>query len=129
MHLLSAISLVDRDLAVAYVPLLAVETVEFLSARGIEFVEVRAEEFANLGCNVLALAPRHCLVVAENPRVRVELEYRGARVEEFPDRELGLNMGGGPTCLVQAVLRAMRPLASVPIASRTEEEEQSVGIL
>jgi len=79
--------------------------VELLSARGIEFVEVTAEEFANLGCNVLALAPRHCLVVAGNPRVRVELERRGARVEEFPDRELGLNMGGGPTCLVQAVLR------------------------
>lgn len=105
MHLLSAISLVDRDLAVAYLPLLAVETVEFLGDRGVEFIETTREEFDNLGCNILALAPRHCLVVAGNPRVRRELEKKGARVEEFPDRELGLNMGGGPTCLVQAVLR------------------------
>jgi hypothetical protein len=37
--------------------------------------------------------------------VRRELEKRRVRVEEFPDAELGLNMGGGPTCLVQAVLR------------------------
>ncbi len=105
MHLLSAISLVDTDLAVAYLPLLAVETVELLEARGVEFVEITREEFDNLGCNILALAPRHCLMVAGNPRVRRELEMRGARVEEFPDVELGRNMGGGPTCLVQALLR------------------------
>ncbi len=105
MHFLSAISLIDVDLAVAYLPLLAVETVELLRDRGIEFIEITREEFDNLGCNILALAPRHCLMVAGNPRVRRELEKRGVRVEEFPDRELGLNMGGGPTCLVQAVWR------------------------
>ncbi|HCJ09972.1 MAG TPA: arginine deiminase [Clostridiales bacterium] len=105
MHLLSAISLVDVDLAVAYLPVLAVETVEFLRARGIEFVEVPDEEYPTLGCNVLALAPRHCVVAAGNPRVRRDLERRGVAVEEFPARELGLNMGGGPTCLVQALLR------------------------
>ncbi len=105
MHLLSSISLVDRDLAVAFLPLLAVETVELLRGRGVEFIEITREEFDNLGCNILALGPRHCLMVAGNPRVRRELERKGARVEEFPDRELGLNMGGGPTCLVQALLR------------------------
>lgn len=105
MHLLSIISLVDSDLAVVYLPLLAVETVEFLRERGVEFLPVTGEEFGNLACNILALGPRHCLAVAGNPRVRRELERRGATVEEFPDRQLGLNMGGGPTCLVQAVLR------------------------
>ena len=105
MHLLSLISLVDRDLAVVYLPLLAVETVELLRAEGVELLEITPEEFENLGCNILALGPRHCLVVAGNRRVRRELEKRRVRVEEFPDAELGLNMGGGPTCLVQAVLR------------------------
>jgi N-dimethylarginine dimethylaminohydrolase len=105
MHLLSLISLVDRDLAVVYLPLLAVETVELLRAEGVELLEITPEEFENLGCNILALGPRHCLVVAGNPRVRRELEKRRVRVEEFSDVELGLNMGGGPTCLVQAVLR------------------------
>ncbi len=105
MHLLSAISLVDHDLAVAYLPLLAVETVELLRDEGIEFIEITREEFDNLGCNILALGPRHCLVVAGNPRIHRELEKKGAEVREFPDQELGLNMGGGPTCLVQAVLR------------------------
>jgi len=105
MHLLSSISLVDHDLAVAFLPLLAVETAELLRGRGVEFIEITREEFDSLGCNILALGPRHCLTVAGNPRVRRELEKKGARVEEFPDRELGLNMGGGPTCLVQAILR------------------------
>ena len=105
MHLLSLISLVDRDLAVVYLPLLAVETVELLRAEGVELLEITPGEFENLGGNILALGPRHCLVVAGNPRVRRELEKRRVRVEEFPDAELGLNMGGGPTCLVQAVLR------------------------
>ncbi len=41
MHLLSAISLIDSDLAVAYLPLPAVETVELLRERGIGFVEGR----------------------------------------------------------------------------------------
>ena len=105
MHLLSLISLVDRDLAVVYLPLLAVETVELLRAEEVELLEITPGEFENLGGNILALGPRHCLVVAGNPRVRRELEKRRVRVEEFPDAELGLNMGGGPTCLVQAVLR------------------------
>lgn len=105
MHLLSLVSMIDEDLAVAYLPLLAVETVEMFRERGIELVEVPDEEFPTQGCNVLALAPRHCVVMSGNPRVREALESRGVEVQEFPGRELGGNMGGGPTCLVQAVLR------------------------
>jgi len=105
MHLLSLISMIDHDLAVAYLPLMAVETVQMLREKGIELVEVDDEEFLTQGCNVLALAPRRCVVMSGNPRVRAALEARGVEVREFPGRELGGNMGGGPTCLVQALLR------------------------
>jgi len=105
MHLLSCISVLDADLAVAYLPPLAVETVEFLRARGIEIVEVSESEFNNLACNVLAVGPRRCVAVAGNLAVRRELERRGVEVMEYPAWELGRNMGGGPTCLVQALLR------------------------
>ncbi|MEW6547363.1 MAG: arginine deiminase family protein [Bacillota bacterium] len=105
MHLLSVISMIDYDLAVVYPPLMAVEAVEMLRANGVELIEVDDEEFLTQGCNILALAPRRCVVMAGNPRVRKQLEKRGVEVHEFPGRELGLNMGGGPTCLVQAVLR------------------------
>ena len=57
-----------RDLAVVYSPLLPVLFREWLLERGITLVEVPDEEFDTMGTNVLALAPRRCLMLAGNPR-------------------------------------------------------------
>ncbi len=83
MHLMSLISPVDRDLAVVYSRLLPVPFRELLLHRGIDLVEVPDDEFETMGTNVLALAPRHCLMLAGNPRTRAALERAGADVLEY----------------------------------------------
>ena len=105
MHLMSVISPVDKDLAVVYPRLIAVETMDILRERGIDLVEVPDEEFPTLGPNVLAVAPRRCIIMEGNPKTRRGLERRGAEVWEYPGQELSLKMGGGPTCMTKPILR------------------------
>jgi len=42
--------------------------------RADDLVEVRDEEFESMGCNVLALGPHRCLMLAGNPVTRGRLE-------------------------------------------------------
>jgi N-dimethylarginine dimethylaminohydrolase len=104
-HLMSIISPVDRDLAVVYAPLLPVPFRERLLDLGMSFVEVPDEEFDSMGANVLAIAPRRCVMVAGNPRTRARLESAGAEVIEYDGREISAKGGGGPTCLTRPLLR------------------------
>ncbi|HEX5759621.1 MAG TPA: arginine deiminase family protein [Thermoanaerobaculia bacterium] len=104
-HLMSVWSPVDRDLAVVYPPLLPRELRAALAERAIRLVAVPAEEFDTLGCNVLALAPRRCLVLAGNPRTRRRLERAGAEVIVFSGVEICVKGGGGPTCLTRPLVR------------------------
>jgi N-dimethylarginine dimethylaminohydrolase len=100
-HLMSVISPVDRDLAVVYSPLLPVLFREHLLDLGISLVEVPDEEFDTMGANVLAVAPRRCLMLAGNPGTRRRLEQAGVEVLEYEGREISLKGGGGPTCLTR----------------------------
>jgi N-dimethylarginine dimethylaminohydrolase len=107
-HLMSIVSPVDRDLAVVYSPLLPVPFRERLLSRGVCLVEVPDEEFDSMGANVLAIAPRRCVMVAGNPVTRGRLEQAGAQVSEYDGREISLKGGGGPTCLTRPVQRSRR---------------------
>jgi N-dimethylarginine dimethylaminohydrolase len=107
MHLMSLISPVDEDLAVVYSPLLPVPFRERLIAGGIELVEVPDEEFDSMGTNVLALAPRRCLMLRGNPRTRTALERAGAEVIEYEGEEISVKGAGGPTCLTRPLVREM----------------------
>ncbi|HEY6358880.1 MAG TPA: arginine deiminase family protein [Vicinamibacterales bacterium] len=104
-HLMSVISPVDRDLAVVYSPLLPVPFRERLLDLGIALVEVPDEEFDTMGTNVLAVAPRRCLMLAGNPGTRRRLEEVGVEVLEYEGREISLKGGGGPTCLTRPLGR------------------------
>lgn len=104
-HLMSVISPIDRDLAVVYSPLLPVPFRERLLDRGIRLVEVPDEEFDTMGANVLALAPRRCVMLSGNPRTRGRLEEAGADVREYIGSEISLKGGGGPTCLTRPIER------------------------
>jgi N-dimethylarginine dimethylaminohydrolase len=104
-HLMSVISPVDRDLAVVYSPLLPVPFRERLLDLGIVLVEVPDEEFDTMGTNVLAVAPRRCLMLAGNPGTRRRLEQAGVEVLEYEGREISLKGGGGPTCLTRPLGR------------------------
>jgi len=105
MHLMSLLSPVDADLAVVYSPLLPVPFRDWLVARGMTLVETPDEEFESMGTNVLALAPRQCLMLAGNRRTRAALERAGATVVEYDGSEISVKGAGGPTCLTRPLRR------------------------
>jgi N-dimethylarginine dimethylaminohydrolase len=104
-HLMSILSPIDRDLLLVYAPLLPVPFREELVARGFDLVEVPDDEFANMACNVLAVAPRRCVMLRGNPRTRALLERAGAEVREVEGREISWKGSGGPTCLTRPIER------------------------
>jgi dimethylargininase len=106
LHLLSLISIVDRDLAVVYPPLLPVTFWKTLRDRGFRLVEVPEEEFPTMGPNILALAPGRCLMLEGNPVTRDRLERAGCEVLTYRGREISLKAEGGPTCLTRPIRRA-----------------------
>ena len=106
LHLMSIISMLDHDLAVVYLPLLPVPFVELLADRGIGTVHVPDEEYPTMGPNVLALAPRRCLVIEGNPVTRERLEAAGCEVLTYRGDELSLKAEGGATCLTRPILRS-----------------------
>lgn len=104
-HLMSVLSPVDTNLAVVYSPLIPIVFRNELIARGYKLVEVPDEEFDSMGCNVLALAPRVCLMVKGNPITKSRLEKAGCQVIEYEGAEISVKGGGGPTCLTRPVMR------------------------
>lgn len=105
MHLMSLISPVDGDLAVVYSRLLPVPFREWLLEHGMRLVEVPDAEFDTMGTNVLALAPRRCLMLAGNPHTRQLLERSGCEVLEYEGAEISVKGAGGPTCLTRPLVR------------------------
>jgi dimethylargininase len=106
LHLLSLVSPVDVDLAVAYPPLMPVPFWKELRRRGIRLLEVPEEEFRRWqGTNVLALAPRRVVMLDRNPATRQLLEDAGCTVSTIPGGPLSFKAEGGPTCLTRPILR------------------------
>lgn len=105
MHLMSLLSPVDRDLAVVYSRLLPVPFHEQLTARGLALVDTPDEEFDSMATNVLAIAPRQCVMLEGNPRTRAALERAGASVVEYQGLEISVKGAGGPTCLTRPLVR------------------------
>ncbi|MFT3775931.1 MAG: arginine deiminase family protein [Minicystis sp.] len=106
LHLLSLISPVADDLAVAHLPQLPSSLYELLGDLGVLLVPVPPEEVPTLGCNVLAVRPRVVVMAEGNPRTEAALRAHGCEVHTFPAGEVGVNGGGGPTCLTRPILRA-----------------------
>ena len=104
-HLMSVLSPVADNIAVVYSPLIPIVFRNELLARGFELVEVPEEEFDSMGCNVLALAPRTCLMVKGNPITKSRLEAAGCKVIEYEGADISVKGGGGPTCLTRPITR------------------------
>jgi N-dimethylarginine dimethylaminohydrolase len=106
LHLMSLISMLDDDLAVAYPALLPVPFWQWLEARGIEIVEVPEAEFATQGPNVLALAPRRCVLLEDNVETAARLREAGCEVLTYRGDEISHKGEGGATCLTRPWWRA-----------------------
>ncbi len=105
LHLLSLISLIDDKLAVVYSKLLPVPFREKLLREGVKLLEVPDDEFDTMGCNILTLSPRKCVMLAGNPKTKRMLENEGVEVREFKGLEICIKGEGGPTCLTRPILR------------------------
>ncbi|MGB9836895.1 MAG: dimethylarginine dimethylaminohydrolase family protein [Candidatus Saccharicenans sp.] len=109
LHLMSFISLLDKDLAVVYKRLLPVAFYRLLLERGVELVDIPEEEFPTQGCNVLAISPRRVVILKGNQVTAERLRRAGCFVYELPGEEIAFKGAGGPTCLT-------RPLCRLPHA-------------
>ncbi|MFJ7918342.1 dimethylarginine dimethylaminohydrolase family protein [Lysinibacillus fusiformis] len=106
LHLMSFISMVDKDLAIVHSRLMPVLFRQLLVERGIQLVEVPKDEYDTLGCNVLALAPRVCVIPEGNTVTKQQLIEAGATVFEYKGHQISVLGTGGPTCLTCPVIRA-----------------------
>jgi N-dimethylarginine dimethylaminohydrolase len=106
-HLMSILSPVDADLAVAYSPLMPISFRNGLLDRGFNLVEVPEAEFDTLGSNVLATAPRRCIMAGGNPQTEAALRQAGCMVATYEGSEISLKGGGGPTCLTRPYQRKL----------------------
>ena len=102
---MSVLSPVDTNLAVVYSPLIPIVFRNMLLEKGYQLVEVPDEEFESMGCNVLATAPRHCLMVDGNPKTKAALEHAGCSVTVYKGEDISVKGGGGPTCLTRPLYR------------------------
>ena len=59
-----------------------------------------------MACNVLAVAPGKCIMLAGNPITQARLEATGVQVWTYTGADLCIKGGGGPTCLTRPLLRA-----------------------
>jgi N-dimethylarginine dimethylaminohydrolase len=105
LHLLSLISPIDHHLAIGYSKLLPVPFREWLLAREVKLLEVPDAEYESMACNILAVAPRQCLMLSGNPRTKAMLEAEGVEVWEYDGEEISRKGAGGPTCLTRPLQR------------------------
>ncbi|MHA2293313.1 MAG: dimethylarginine dimethylaminohydrolase family protein [Candidatus Hodarchaeales archaeon] len=105
LHLMSLISLIDRNLAVVYSRYLSVSLRELLIERGMTLIEVPDKEYLTLGSNILVIEPKLCIMMAGNPKTKKLLEDEGVDVLEYPGNEISIKGAGGPTCLTMPIIR------------------------
>lgn len=70
-------------------------------------IEVPDSEYDTMAGNVLAIAPRKCIVISGNPLTKKMLEDENVEVCEYKGEELSWKGGGGPTCLTRPILRIL----------------------
>lgn len=105
LHLMSLMSPIDVDLAVVFARLLPVQFREWLISRGMTLLEISDSEFETMGCNILAIAPKKCIIISGNPNTKRLLEQENVEVMEYNGAEISRKGAGGPTCLTRPIHR------------------------
>jgi len=107
LHLMSMISPIDVDLAVVYSRMMPVVFRDWLLDQNYRLIEVPESEFNTMACNILAVAPRKCIMMKGNPETVRLLEKEGVEVYTFDGSEISIKGAGGPTCLTRPLLRTI----------------------
>jgi N-dimethylarginine dimethylaminohydrolase len=104
-HLMSICSPVGEKLAVVYSPLMPISFRNELIERGFDLVEVPDSEFETMGCNVLAIGSKTCIMLKGNPVTEKRLLDKGCTVFTYQGEHISVMGGGGPTCLTRPLQR------------------------
>ena len=108
LHIMSLISIVDKNKALTYSPLLPIGLVQLLEKKGYNLIEAPEDEFISsegLNINVLAIEPGVCVMISGFPKTKAALEKNGVTVHTFDGDSLCIGCEGGPTCLTRPILR------------------------
>lgn len=108
LHLMSIISILDHDLALVCKAMLPVALYQTLLEHGVKLLDAPIEEFeasSTLSLSVLAVKPRHGIMVAGFPRTKAVMEDAGCTIDTFNGDTLCIKCEGGPTCLTRPLLR------------------------
>jgi N-dimethylarginine dimethylaminohydrolase len=108
LHLMSLISMLDHDLALVCKPMVPAALYQMLPEHGVQLLDAPIEEFEasnTLSLNVLAVKPRHGIMVAGLPRTKAAMEDAGCTIDTFNGDSLCIKCEGGPTCLTRPLLR------------------------
>ncbi|RLA28648.1 MAG: amidinotransferase [Gammaproteobacteria bacterium] len=108
LHLMSLISMLDHDLALVCKSLLPAAFYQMLLEQGVQLLDAPMDEFEasnTLSLNVLAVKPRHGIMVAGLPATRSVMEDAGCVIDTFDGDSLCIKCEGGPTCLTRPLLR------------------------
>ena len=109
IHLDMVFSLVDAWLAVVDRRRIDHETIRYLRRKNIRWLEVPPEESDAGVCNMLALAPAKVVMPTGCPITRKALEAEGVQIIELDFTEYNKG-GGGPHCIVGALIRDSGPM-------------------
>ena len=107
LHLMSNISPIDHNLYLIYPKLLPVIFIEYLKNQNIKLINVPDEEYESMACNVLALAPKKCIMMSGNPKTKKLLESYNVEVFTYDGSEISFKGAGGPTCLTRPIYRGV----------------------
>ena len=105
LHLMSLISPIDTDLYVVYKKLLPVSFINLLINKNIELIDVPEKEYDSMACNILAISPRVCVMLKNNPITKNILNEKNVKVFEFSGNDISIKGSGGPTCLTRPLYR------------------------
>jgi len=105
LHLMSIISPVDKDLSLIFRPFMPLSFISWLENLNMKFIDVSENEYKQMGCNVLAYAPRSVIMLDNIPLVKEKLEKAGCLVKTYKGNEISLKGEGGPTCLIRPLIR------------------------
>ena len=107
-HLMSLISMLDDNLAIACVSLLPDDLSNLLKEKNIEIIKMPEDEYSKsktLSVNILALSPRNLVAMEGYPKTIDLLIKSGCKTNIFSGNELCIKAEGGPTCLTRPIWR------------------------
>tara|TARA_B100000029_G_scaffold507434_2_gene592054 strand:+ start:343 stop:1221 length:879 start_codon:yes stop_codon:yes gene_type:complete len=107
-HLMSMISLLDEDLAIAKVDMLPNNLIDIFKEYKIKLINIPDNDYKKsktLAVNILCLSQRNLIMMKGYPETEDLLIKENNKLNLFDGSELCIKAEGGPTCLTRPILR------------------------